>query len=109
RYPIRGTFFGCCASAEPQSAKSKAHRTKLLSFRLFISPSHLTQSATVLVLCLNLGRTYTFHCRRKSKRTSKMVGLSCQCLVLVRADFDSQSAGLEFKSRRLIKTYKWLG
>jgi len=43
----------------------------------------------VLVLCLNLGRRYTFHCRRKSKRVSKMVGFSCQCLVLVRADIDS--------------------
>ena len=27
--------------------------------------------SAVLVLCLNLGRTYTFHCRRKSKRASK--------------------------------------
>jgi len=24
-------------------------------------------SSAVLVLCLNLDRTYTFHCRRKSK------------------------------------------
>src|SRR5262249_47521271 len=29
---------------------------------------------TVLVLCLNLGRTYTFHCRRKSKRSAKWLG-----------------------------------
>src|SRR5262249_1695803 len=38
KYPIRGTLFGCCASADEQSAKSVAHRTKLPSFRLFISP-----------------------------------------------------------------------
>jgi Sulfate permease family len=43
----------------------------------------------VLVLCLNLGRKYSFHCRRRSKRRSQMVALSCQNLVLVRADFDS--------------------
>jgi hypothetical protein len=30
--------------------------------------------SSVLVLCLNLGRTYTFHCRRKSKRASKWLG-----------------------------------
>jgi len=39
---------------------------------------HLTgegvESSAVLVLCLNLGRTYTFHCRRKSKRASKWLG-----------------------------------
>ena len=28
-------------------------------------------SSAVLVLCLNLGRTYTFHCRRKTKRASE--------------------------------------
>ena len=28
----------------------------------------------MLVLCLNLGRTYTFHCQRKSKRPSKWLG-----------------------------------
>src|SRR4029434_48675 len=28
-------------------------------------------SSAVLVLCPNLGRTYTFHCRRQSKRASK--------------------------------------
>jgi hypothetical protein len=42
----------------------------------------------VLVLCLNLGRTYTFHCRRKSNRPAKMLGFSCQCSVPVRADLD---------------------
>src|SRR5215510_7954170 len=31
RYPIRGTFFGCCASADEQSAKSMAHRAKLMT------------------------------------------------------------------------------
>src|SRR5262245_56208835 len=81
--PIRGTFFGCCASTDAQRAKSMAHRAKLPSVRLFISPSCLMHGCACL--CLNVGRTYTFHCRRKSKRPSKMVGLSCQCLVLVRA------------------------
>jgi hypothetical protein len=33
-------------------------------------PLNLSSSA-VLGLYLNLGRTYTFHCRRKSKRASK--------------------------------------
>src|SRR5262249_53756840 len=28
----------------------------------------------VLDLCLNLGRTYTFHCRRKSQRASNWLG-----------------------------------
>jgi hypothetical protein len=28
----------------------------------------------VLVLCLNLGITYNFHCRRKGKRVSKWLG-----------------------------------
>src|SRR5262245_45047854 len=57
---------GCCAAAGKPRAMSITPRAKLPSFRLFISPSR-----TVLVLCLNLGRTYTFHCRRKSKRASK--------------------------------------
>jgi hypothetical protein len=35
--------------------------------------SRLTFSG-VLLLCLNLGRTYNFHCRRKSKRASKWLG-----------------------------------
>jgi hypothetical protein len=29
------------------------------------------ESSAVLVLCLNLGKTYTCHCRIKSKRTLK--------------------------------------
>src|SRR5262245_51442854 len=41
RKPIRGTFFGCCASAGNHRAKSMAHRAKLPSLRLFFSPSHL--------------------------------------------------------------------
>src|SRR5262249_60041977 len=56
---------------------------------------------TVLVLCLNLGRTYTLHCRRKSKSCLEMLGFSCQCLVLVRAELDSLSAGQE----AVTKTY----
>ena len=31
-------------------------------------------SSAVLVLCLNLGRTYTFHCRRKRQADFEMVG-----------------------------------
>src|SRR5262249_20461008 len=68
------TFFGCCASADAQRARSIAHTAKLPSFRLFISPSHLTQRAAMLVLCLNLGRTYTFHCQGKSGLASKYLG-----------------------------------
>ena len=34
RYPIRGTFFGCCADAESQSAKSKALRVRTVHFSL---------------------------------------------------------------------------
>src|SRR4030095_203473 len=45
---------------------------------------HASRTA-VLVLCLNLGRTYTFHCRRKSERAFKIVGLCRQCPVLVRS------------------------
>ena len=76
RYPIRGTFVGRCASAEKQSAKSRAHRAKLPNFRFFISPSRLMPFASrraVLVLCLNVVRTYIFHCRIKTKRAS------CSC------------------------------
>ena len=32
RYPIRGTFFGCCADAEKQSAKSMAQRVRTMIF-----------------------------------------------------------------------------
>src|SRR4029453_1987427 len=35
RYPIRGTFFVCCASAEKQSAKCMAHSARKVTF-LFI-------------------------------------------------------------------------
>jgi hypothetical protein len=36
---------------------------------------------TVLVLCLNLRRTYTFDCRRKSKRASKWLGFFVDVLL----------------------------
>ena len=49
RYPIRGTFVGRCACTEKQSAKSMAHRTKLPSFRLFISPSLPTHGRACFV------------------------------------------------------------
>src|SRR5262249_2556975 len=42
-----------------------------------------------LVLCLNLRRTYTLYCRRKSQAGFEMVGLSCQCSVLVRSELAS--------------------
>ena len=35
----------------------------------------------MLVLCLNLGRTYTFDCRRKSKRASKWLGFFVDVLL----------------------------
>ena len=34
RYPIRGTFAGCCASAGTQSAKSRAPRARPITFLL---------------------------------------------------------------------------
>jgi len=41
RYPIRGTFFGCCADAAKQSAKSMVQKTKriilFMSFALYRS------------------------------------------------------------------------
>src|SRR5262249_21001683 len=78
RYPMRATFPVCCASADAQSAKSMAHIAKLPSFRLFIflPTPHISCLTAVLVLCLNLGRTYTFHCRRKSQAGFEIVGLS---------------------------------
>ena len=82
-----------------QAPKRKAHRAKLPSFRLLF-PSLLVPFASrraVLVLCLNLGRTYTFHCRRKRQAAFEMVGLCCQCSVLVYYDHDSQSAGPKFE------------
>src|SRR5512132_2578589 len=51
-------------------------------------PQSLASSA-VLILCLNMGRTYTFHYRRKSQARLEMVGLSCQRTVLVRSSLDS--------------------
>src|SRR5262247_1257481 len=80
--------------------KLDPNTSRLVSLMLRLHP--VTTAA--LVLCLNLGRTYTVHCRRKSKRASKWVGLFCQCLVLVRSDFD-QSAGPQYESRRPTKTY----
>src|SRR5215475_8421452 len=87
--PTLATLVCCCASAFMQSTKSVVHRAKLRRFRLFIFFAltfTLLPHACASFLCLNLGRTYTFHCRRKSKRPSKMVGFSCQCSVLVGAD-----------------------
>src|SRR5262245_50629326 len=49
RNPIRGTFVCCCASTEPQNAKSMAQSAKLPSFRLFISPSRLTHDCACFV------------------------------------------------------------
>src|SRR5215510_12639874 len=65
--------------------KLDPNTSRLVSLMLRLHPV----PTAALVLCLNLGRTYTVHCRRKSKRASKWVGLFCQCLVLVRSDFDS--------------------
>src|SRR5262245_54541315 len=66
-------------------------------------PFSLGPSSAVLVLCLNLGRTYTFHCRRKSQAALEVVGFSCQCLVLVDLTLNQrvQSSSL----RRPTKTY----
>src|SRR5215510_414291 len=42
RYPIRGTFFGCCASDGKQSARSKEHgaksQTKMFFLIAFLTP-----------------------------------------------------------------------
>src|SRR5262249_29889600 len=55
----------------------KEHRAKRIEQSYRVSAysflPHASRTA-VLVLCLNLGRTYTFHCRRKSKRASKWLG-----------------------------------
>jgi hypothetical protein len=87
RYPIRGIFFGCCASADTLSTKSTAHRAKLPSFRLFISPSRLMAFASrraVLVSCLNLGNIH-LPLSDKKQAGLEIVGLSCQCSVQVRS------------------------
>src|SRR5262249_16728078 len=80
--------------------KLDPNTSRLVSLMLRLHP--VTTAA--LVLCLNLGRTYTVHCRRKSKRASKWVGFFCQCLVLVRSDFDSIS-GSAVRVSRPTKTY----
>src|SRR4030095_8366734 len=49
RYPIRGTFFGCCASAGKQRAKSMAQRARPTSlFVMCLSSYCLTPSACCL-------------------------------------------------------------
>src|SRR5262249_38130925 len=73
RMPIRAIFFDCCADADGQSARSMAHRAKLPSFRLFISPSR----TAVLVLCLNLGNIH-LPLSAKKQMGLEIVGLSCQ-------------------------------
>src|SRR5215813_2931210 len=97
RMPILETFFVCCASAAKLSAKTMAHRAKLPSFRLFTSPSR----TTVLVLCLNLGNIH-LPISAKKQAEIEIVGLSCQCSVLVLAltlntrvwEFESPAANI---------------
>src|SRR5262245_15239099 len=79
----------------------KTQRAWRIEQRCRVSPysfflSH-TSRTTVPVMCLNLGRTYTFHCRRKSQASLEIVGLSCQCLVLFGADLDSLISGSEVR------------
>src|SRR4030095_16614387 len=42
RNPIRGTFVGCCADADGQSAKSIAQRARAKIFRFIVVSSRLT-------------------------------------------------------------------
>src|SRR5262245_52188106 len=53
---------------------------------------------TVLVLCLNLGRTYTFHCRRKSKRAAKGLGFLVNVWFWSAVTLTLNQRGREFKS-----------
>jgi hypothetical protein len=46
----------------------------------------------MLVLCLNLDRTYTFHCRRKTE-------------ILVRSEFESQAAKMYALARQFAETH----
>jgi hypothetical protein len=62
---IRGSVFG-----------------KIGSFAVSILATYALESSK-FVLCLNLGRTYALHCRRKTKWASKELGVSCRCSVLV--------------------------
>src|SRR5262249_39108060 len=39
RYPIRGTFVGCCADADKQSPKNMAHITRPTTFLLIAFPA----------------------------------------------------------------------
>lgn len=48
----------------------------------------------VLVLCRNVGRIYTFYCRRKNQMGLEIVEFSCQCSVLVGADLTIVFAGV---------------
>src|SRR5262249_9449783 len=48
RYPTRGIFFGCCASTEPQSAKSMAQRVRTVTFLVMFSPAPSTRTLVTL-------------------------------------------------------------
>ena len=69
-------------------------------------------SSPVLVLCLNLGRTYTFHCRRKSKWASKWLGFlvnvpfwSALNLTLNQRARSSSSQQMDALARRFAETH----
>src|SRR5262245_60503182 len=57
-------------------------RCRVSPYSFFLSH---TSRTTVPVMCLNLGRTYTFHCRTKRQASLEMVGPPGQCSVLVRS------------------------
>ena len=64
--PIRGTFFGCCAEAETQSAKSMAQRGKAIYFFLHVfflclaplDTGHVTLAPSHLITLSALASTF---------------------------------------------------
>ena len=47
RYPIRGTFVGCCASADTQSAKSMVQSVRTLIFLVMFFSALSTRHSTL--------------------------------------------------------------
>ena len=63
----------------------------------------------MLVLCLNLGRTYTFHCRRKSKRASKWLGFLVNVPFWSALDLTLNQRVRSSSLRRPTETYLFAG
>src|SRR5262249_40210079 len=105
RYPIRGTFFGCCASAWMPKVMSTTHIAKLPRFRLFISssePSHFLPHGCACSVP-EPGQNIHLPLSKKKQAGFKIVGLSRQCLVLVCADLTLNQRVRSSSLRRLIK------